>query len=181
MAFRDPPQSAAWLQKGTRDGFEVAIFTKRDGGQRIEGQAAAVEIDESWMTRGAHVMGQSASGTQEIAIEADGTGGWLLNGEPVADVEGCLDVDLEASAFTNAMPVHRLGLEIGDRADAPAAWVRARDLRVERLEQTYSRIEDEGGRQRFRYAAPAFDFEAELLFDESGLVLDYPGIATRTA
>ena len=34
---------------------------------------------------------------------------------------------------------------------------------------------------RYRYRAPSFDFECELVYDESGLVLDYPGIATRAA
>jgi len=35
------------------------------------------------------------------------------------------------------------------------------------------------GRQRYDYAAPVFDFACRLLYDESGLVLDYPGIAIR--
>jgi hypothetical protein len=35
------------------------------------------------------------------------------------------------------------------------------------------------GRQRYRYAAPAFGFTCTLVYDESGLVLDYPGIAVR--
>jgi hypothetical protein len=95
------------------------------------------------------------------------------------DVAGCLDVDLEGSAFTNAFPVHRLGLNVGEQADAPAAYVRANDLRVERLEQSYARLPDDGDRSRYDYASPAFDFRAELVYDRFGLVLDYPGIAVR--
>ena len=41
------------------------------------------------------------------------------------------------------------------------------------------RLPDEGGGQRYRYAAPAFGFTSTLIYDESGLVLDYPGIAVR--
>ena len=52
---------------------------------------------------------------------------------------------------------------------------------VERLEQRYVRMEDDGTRQRYDYTSPAFDFRAELIYDGSGLVLAYPGIATRTA
>ena len=48
-----------------------------------------------------------------------------------------------------------------------------------RLEQSYARLPDEGGSQRYRYAAPAFGFTSTLIYDESGLVLDYPGIAVR--
>jgi hypothetical protein len=57
--------------------------------------------------------------------------------------------------------------------------VRARDLGVERLEQEYLRVPDEEGHQRFDYAAPVFGFAARLVYDEAGLVLDYPGIALR--
>jgi hypothetical protein len=94
---------------------------------------------------------------------------------PRARLDGCLDVDLESSALTNAFPVHRLGLDVGERADTPAAYVRALDLSVERLEQSYVRLDDDdGGRRRYHYAAPGFAFECELTYDDSGLVLDYP-------
>jgi hypothetical protein len=88
-------------------------------------------------------------------------------------------VDLEASALTNALPVRRMGLLVSGRAAAPAAYLRAVGLAVERLEQTYVRITDEAGCQRYDYAASAFDFAARLVYDKSGLVLDYPGIAVR--
>ena len=78
--------------------------------------------------------------------------------------------------MTNALPVRRLGLPV---AAAAAAYVRAGRLAVERLEQTYSRTTDEAACQRYDYAAPAFGFGARLVYDESGLVLDYPGIAVR--
>ena len=90
-----------------------------------------------------------------------------------------MDVDLESSALTNALPVHRLSLPVGARATAPAAYVRALNLSVERLEQWYIRIPDDGDWQRYEYAAPTFNFTARLLFDDAGLVLDYPGIAVR--
>jgi uncharacterized protein len=76
----------------------------------------------------------------------------------VPHLDGCLDVDLEPSAMTTAFPVHRMGLAISARSEAPAAYGRAG------LEQTYERTADEDSR---------------LDYDESGLVLDYPGIATR--
>jgi len=59
----------------------------------------------------------------------------------------------------------------GARAETPAAYIRALDLSAERLEQTYARLPDEAGRQHYRYAAPAFDFTCNLVYDESGLSL----------
>jgi hypothetical protein len=114
-------------------------------------------------------------------LEADRAGGWTVNGASEPKVDGCVDVDLEASSLTNAFPVHRLGLQVGQQADAPAAYVRALDLSVERLEQRYVRRPNDGRHRRYHYTAPGFGFEAELLYDEAELVIDYPGIAVRAA
>jgi hypothetical protein len=38
---------------------------------------------------------------------------------------------------------------------------------------------DEAARQRYYYAFPAFGFTCRLIHDDSGLVLDYPGMARR--
>jgi hypothetical protein len=191
MPFVAPPATAAWEQNHARSGFEVASFHVLDDGVRIEGCTTAIEdgqtwavdcaiaLDTTWTTRRARISGRSASGLRSIGLEADGAGHWLVDGEVVPDLDGCLDVDLESSAMTNALPVHRLGLPVGSRATAPAAYVRALDLAVERLEQSYARVTDETSHQRYDYTAPAFEYACRLVYDEPGLVINYPGIAVR--
>jgi uncharacterized protein len=185
------PATAAWRLHDAHVGFEVLFSATEADGYRFEGHSTGVEegeawgiryavmLDPSWVTRSAHVVGRSALGAHEVRLEGDGRGGWRVDGEPAPHLDGCLDVDLEGSACTNAFPVNRLGLDVGRRAEAPAAYVRALDLRVERLEQSYVRLPDDGERSRYDYASPAFDFRAELVYDEFGLALDYPGIAVR--
>jgi uncharacterized protein len=165
---------AAFTHHTSRTGFEVVFL----GDRRFEGHTSAVEegrpfavryvieVDERWHTRRAEVAGRPGGA---VLLEADGEGRWLVDGERAPRLDGCLDVDLEASAFTNAFPVAR------GATDAPAAWVRAFDLSVERLEQSYRQIAE----RRFDYHSPADDFHSELVFGEDGIVLDYPGIATR--
>jgi hypothetical protein len=161
------------------------------GGVRVEGTTAAtedgeawvvsylIELDADWTTRSARVMTRTASGPRETVLESDGAGHWLVDGGGAPHLDGCMDIDLESSAMTNAFPVHRLNLRAGQAADAPAAYVRARDLTAGRLEQGYRRIADQDARQQYEYAAPAFGFTALLRYDDSGLVVDYPGIALR--
>jgi hypothetical protein len=190
----DLPTYAAWQHRDARDGYEVVFIEATPTGYRFEGHTAAVEdgepfavryairLDRRWRTRSARVWGQSSTGVHEVSLETGGTGRWLVDGEPAPELDGCLDADLESSAFTNAFPVHRLGLAVGAQADAPAAYVRALDLGVERLEQQrYVRLPDRDGRTRYDYEAPRFDFRCELVYDAAGLVLDYPGIAVRSA
>lgn len=175
------PPFAAWRHVEASDGFEVVFIERR----RFEGTTAAVEdgepyavryaieVDERWHTRSATVWGR----TGQVSLEPAAEGEWLVDGRPAPHLSGCLDVDLESSALTNAFPMHRLGLALGAEAQAPAAYVRAFDLAVERLEQRYERI----GERRYAYESPAFEFSCELVYAEDGLVLDYPGIAARAA
>jgi uncharacterized protein len=193
MSFAATPTTAAWSHRDARSGFEVVYFQRLDTGHQIDGCTTAVEdgqtwfvdyritLGADWITRGARVTSRSASGRRSVLLEADGAGHWLVDGEAAPHLDGCLDVDLESSAMTNALPVHRMMLPVGGRAAAPAAYVRAADASVERLEQEYLRTTDQDAHQRYDYTAPAFEFACRLVYDESGLVLSYPGIAVRAA
>lgn len=183
------PVTAAWRHAGAQEGFEVVTLHGHPEGHRIIGQVAAVEedtafalryaieVDPSWRTRSARVE----SLTAVRRLEADGRGSWRLDGEPAPHLEGCPDVDLEASACTNTLAVHRLALQPGEAGESRAAWVRSFDLRVEVLEQRYARrAVDDGTGHRYDYAAPSLGFTAVLVFGDDGLIVDYPGLARRT-
>ncbi len=192
--FADPPPVAAFEHRDAALGFEVVFFGPTAGGVVVSGHTCAleageafalayvIEVDDGWRTRRARVRGESSRGVREIAVEADGRGGWAVDGVPAPALDGCLDVDLEGSSLTNTFPVRRLGLAVGQGAEAPAAYVRALDLRVERLEQRYERLGDAlDGRVRFDYASPRFDTRCTLEYDATGIVLAYPGLAVRRA
>ena len=193
MSFDPPPRSASWLHQEARSGFEVVYFRPVDRGHHIEGWTTAVEdghewwvayeidVDVDWMTRRASITNRTVDGTTSTVLDADEHGRWRVNGIVAPHLNGCLDVDLESSAMTNAFPVHRLGLGVRETSAAPAAYVRALDLSIDRLEQTYERLPDDDGRQRYAYAAPSFDFACQLTYDASGLVTRYPGIAMRSS
>ena len=161
------------------DGWQVEGWTAALENRATWAVQYTIELDQTWATRTARVVGRSTSGARSTLLETDGHGRWLVDGVAAPHLDGCLDVDLESSAMTNALPIHRLGLPVGRSARCPAAYVRAADLTVQRLEQTYTRASDNGPGQCYDYAAPAFDFTCRLTYDESGLVLEYPGIATR--
>ena len=191
MAFAGLPRTAAWQHRQARDGFEVAYFEVLEVGYRVVGSTAAaeagstwvvgydIELDRHWHTGRASITCRSARGVSETVLDTDGHGHWRIDGVTAPDLDGCLDVDLESSALTNAFPVHRLELGMDQRAAAPAAYVHVDGLAVDRLEQSYIRLNDGTRGQRYNYAAPIFDFSCQLAYDESGLVVEYPGIAVR--
>jgi hypothetical protein len=188
------PYVSAWTHSGVRAGFEVLFAEATDRGHVLRGHTTAVEgpeawsvgyrieVDRQWCTRLAEVRGVSAAGTVRTTIErierAEGLR-WLVDGVLRPELDGCLDVDLESSAVTNTLPVHRLDLVPGETHSAPAVFVRAGDLAVERLEQRYQLRNRTSAEITFDYVSSTFDFACELSFDTSGLILKYPGIATR--
>jgi hypothetical protein len=193
MPFLALPASAAWTHRDARQGFEVANFQQDKQGHLLTGCTTALQdgltwiidyeirVDSGWTTRSAQVSSHSTAGRRTVLLEHDGQGHWRLNGDAFRLLDGCLDVDLESSAMTNALPVHRLALPTGGRSSAPAAYVRVDELAVDRLEQEYVRIRSQEPQRRYDYSAPAFDFTSQLTYDQHGLVLLYPGIAIRAS
>ena len=105
------------------------------------------------------------------------TGAWQVEGKPAPELDGIFDVDLESSSFTNAFPVHRLALAVGEarrRARGLGARLDARRRAARAALHAPARRRGRAGAFRLLVAG---DFECVLVFDASGLVLDYPGIA----
>ena len=160
-------------------------------GWRFDGHTAAVAdggpwtvrytvaVDRHWRTRTAHVWTWTAAGNRHDMLVADGAGRWDVNGEHAPHLDGCLDVDLESSACTNTLPVHRLASVATGVHEAPAAYVSVLDPAVERLDQTYELYGDGDRGPLYDYTALRFEFACRLEYDRSGLVVNYPGIATR--
>jgi hypothetical protein len=190
--FSALPKVAAWriLGEPDREGFEVAYFEPQGGGFVIRGTSVGteggehwsiryvIEIDGSWCTRSATI--ESASG-ERLKLRSDGKGRFSVNGKRAPSLDGCFDVDLEASLVTNMMPAHRLALRVGQGSEAPAAYVRTSQLTVERLEQRYARLPDKKGHVVFDYESPRFGYRAALRFARDGLVVDYPHIGARVS
>ena len=133
-----------------------------------------IECERDWRTRQTIVTGPAAGAPIRFEFAADGYGHWTLNGAPLPLVEGALDIDLGFTPATNLLPIRRLDLAVGERADVRTAWVRFPELRVEALEQSYQR---EAARV-FRYEAlvDGERFRAQLDTDEFGRVLLYEGL-----
>lgn len=156
------------------EGHEVAVD---------KGQAWAVtfrvELDQGWRTRVVHlaVVGDAGEGT--LVLEADGEGNWLRDGTPFPELEGCLDIDIAATPFTNTFVIRRLGLSVGETADIRAAWVGVPHLEVEALEQTYVRLDPLDGHDRYEYRASGAAEGWIIEVDQDAVAMDYEEFARR--
>lgn len=187
-SFDALPPVGAWRLVGAYEGHEVVRFGTKDGGISVRGTTVgveegvpwgihyAVEVSSDWRVRRATVADHTGL---HVQIRTDETGSWLVNGVHRPELDGCLDVDLEASVVTNTLPVHRLRLSVGQRGESAAAYVRTVGLAVERLDQSYQRLPDVDGRMLFDYQSPRFGYRDILRFGPDGLATQYPGIGER--
>jgi hypothetical protein len=115
-----------------------------------------------------------------LALLADGEGHWKRGGgEPIPELEGCIDVDISATPFTNTLPIRRLGLEPGESEELAVVYVRVPELLIGPERQRYGCLEAGPNGGRYRFEALPSGFTAELPVDAEGLVLDYPGLFRR--
>ncbi len=182
------PERAAWRHHTAREATEVVTTRALTDGWSLsgvvtgveEGQpwslAYEIETDGGWRTRSAWVGSLFPGDPRELLLTRDGDR-WEADGRHLPDLDGLVDVDLEGSAMTNTLPMHRA--DLAARTAGPAAYVRL-DLTVRRIDQWYGPAEPvAGGGWTVAYEAPEFGAAFDLTYDRSGLVVEYPGLATR--
>jgi hypothetical protein len=162
LAPEGPAGASGWSLAGT------AVFAHEGRPCRLDYRVA---LDASWRTVSGRVVGSVGDRTVAIDLAADADRRWRMNGEEQPAVSGCLDLDLNFSPSTNLLPIRRLELKVGDEARVRAAWLRFPGFSLERLEQTYRRL-DTG---IYRYESAGGKFVAELRVDDAGFVTLYPG------
>jgi hypothetical protein len=135
-----------------------------------------LETDPAWHFRSltfAAADGGSGDNTR-LLLARDDEGAWTVNGVAVPELDGCRDVDIQVTPFTNTLPIRRLGLDAGESADIRVTYVPVPALDVRPAEQRYTCLKAHdlaGG--RYCYEGLFRDFTAELPVDGDGLVLDY--------
>lgn len=173
-------KSIIWRKLDT-PGHDFARVSVDEDGVFIDGTAIFVEesllckldysiiCDSGWRTRSAKVSGFAGERKIEIEISTDAENVWKLNGAEIAEVEGCIDVDLNFTPMTNALPIRRLNLTVGERATVLAAWLRFPDFRLELLEQVYERSSP----MIYHYESGGGNFTSEIETDDFGLAVNY--------
>ena len=133
--------------------------------------------DDSWQLRDAELALATERFTRSLSLQTDGLGCWRhRDGRAIDALDGCLDVDIWPTPFTNSFPIRREPMKVGERRQFRIAWIFALDLTVHPRTQAYTRLADR------LYLFESLDrsgFSAELPVDEDGIVLDYPDLFRR--
>jgi uncharacterized protein len=133
--------------------------------------------DDAWRLRDADLGVATRSFTRSLKLQTDGGGHWRDgDGCPIAELDGCIDIDIWPTPFTNTFPIRREPLATGERRAFRMTWISGPDLTFRPQAQAYTRLSD---RLYLFETLDGSGFRAQLPVDDDGIVLDYPGLFLR--
>ena len=112
----------------------------------------------------------------DLWLATDGGGRWgEVNGAHRTDLDGCTDIDLANSPFTNSIVIHRLPLHVGHTAEVPVVTVDVETLALGCAMHRYTRT----GENLWTYTSLASGTDTTATVDANGIVVDEDGSFTR--
>ncbi|MDQ3752736.1 MAG: putative glycolipid-binding domain-containing protein [Actinomycetota bacterium] len=146
-----------------------------------------------WITSQLRVQTSGAGWWRFLYLERSADGVWSCTtksegrldapppGGDASSFGAAVDCDLGECPLTNTMPVMRSNIlaQGGEPIDITAALVSVPDLSVHPSPQRYSFARQDGAGVWLSFESGSF--EAEIEFDQHGLVRHYPGLAHRVA
>ncbi len=138
-----------------------------------------IRCDPQWRVREVTVQ-LLPQNDQAIMLQSDGRGHWTdAAGLPLPVLEGCSEVDISLTPFTNTLPIRRLRLQPGHSAELAVAYVAVPEMQVRPVQQRYTCLEAGSPNALYKYEGLSSHFTANLPVDAQGLVMDYPGVFRR--
>jgi uncharacterized protein len=178
-----------WRRVLDNASFEACRFIGSDAGYHLNGTIIAAHenqplelryhilCDVNWKTR--EVTIEQRHGFTEVSLKLlahDGVWSKVGPGQ-LSELIGSIDVDIEFTPATNALPINRLGLAVGESAEIQAAWIRIPTLAIFPAKQRYERLSE----SKYRYTSIASGFQAEIEVDRFGLPIRYGSIWEKIA
>jgi hypothetical protein len=131
-----------------------------------------IQLDPDWTFRSLVLRRHDG---RVLRLVSNGQGDWKIDGQRAPPLEGCVDVDISGTPFTNTLPIRRAKFVTGIPQRFDMAWVPLDTLEPFRDGQIYTKLDD----GHFRYEAADRSFTEVLTVDAHGLVIDFPTLFRR--
>jgi hypothetical protein len=136
-----------------------------------------IRTNQHWETIHVEINAQHQDLTQHVILKGDGKGNWILNNKPAHEFDGCIDVDIPLTPFTNTIPIRRLKLGESEAKEISVVYCDLLQQQLKPVRQQYTRLSE----NCYQYENVPNDFEATIEVDDDGLVVNYPQLFVRTA
>lgn len=116
----------------------------------------------------------------ELILNSDGNGHWADDkGNSIEALEGCTDIDIYFSPFTNTLALRRLKLDKDESSVINVVYIIAPELTVEAVQQKYTCLNKSTKGGLYLYESMDSDFKSELPVDSNMLLKEYPKFFRR--
>jgi uncharacterized protein len=179
-----PSATLIWRRVLDDASFELCCFHRSSEAIHLSGTILAAHeshplevtyqiwCDLAWRTREVTIRQREGYEHSDLKLFVTGEIWTEVDRGALLEITDCIDVDIELTPATNALPINRLNLAIGEAGEIQAAWIRVPGLRVVRAHQRYERLNE----KLYRYTSIASGFQAEIEVDEFGLPIRYGNI-----
>lgn len=134
-----------------------------------------IRMDTQWKINYCELFGQFDGVNFKFLFERDHHGKWIANGLSDSRFDQCDYVDISLTPFTNSLPINRLTLSEKEVREISVVYFDLTDRTIRPAKQCYTRL----SANLYHYENVPNDFEADILVDDDGFVVDYPGLFTR--
>jgi uncharacterized protein len=135
-----------------------------------------IRINQFWETTSFEMESQLHNTMKRVRFRRQGKGRWFVNGRLDKKLNGCIDIDISLTPFTNALPINRLKPAENQVEQIMVLYVDVLGEKIMPVQQKYTRLSDAD----FKFENVPNDFESVISVDELGLVVEYPGLFKRT-
>jgi uncharacterized protein len=114
---------------------------------------------------------------KELVLVKKAEGVWMdEGGHPIDALNGCIDVDIKITPFTNTLPIRRLNLALHESKEISVVYFSVPELSFSKMDQRYTFLLQEKDFRVYKYESLNSGFTSDIKVDANGLVIDYPGI-----
>lgn len=178
-----------WRRALDNQSFEVCRFIHSRTDVQLNGTILAahegqpieicyqISCDSDWQTREVAVQQRYGFLESSLKLSVNGKTWNRADQGRIPELAGCIDVDIELTPATNALPINRLKLAVGKSAEIQAAWIRLPSLAIVHAHQRYERLCE----NVYRYTSVASGFQAEIEVDRFGIPIRYGNIWEKIA
>ena len=161
----------------TDAGVEINSTIIGKYGEKIYHVEYHIKTNAQWQTLSVEIKSRHSNKTEHLYYNSDGKGNWKVNGQAAEQFNGCIDVDIPLTPFTNTLPINCLQLKQGNEKEIRVLYFDLLENEIKAVSQKYSRL----SKTVYHYENIPNDFEADITVDENGFVVDYPALFVRTA
>lgn len=127
-----------------------------------------------WVVKSIHISIE-LNGEQSTITGQNVNGVWLINNQEASEFKGFKFIDISLTPFTNTLVINNLFLAGRVEQEVDVIYIDILEREVNAAKQRYTRRSSD----RFLFQHLENDFEALILVDGEGFVLEYPGYFKR--